>query len=107
MKRSLAITFVDRLGSVPRAERIPGAAKWRRHPDEKPGGASLLFVCPCGCGDLVGVNCSRDYAKATADGSPSWSWDGSRDAPTLKPSISRTAGCGWHGHLTRGVFTWE
>ncbi len=39
---------------------------------------------------------------------PEWNWDGNRELPTLKPSIfhnKEKGGCGWHGYLTKGIFT--
>ena len=47
---------------------------------------------------------------------PCWDWNGSRTAPTFKPSINCLAhdpknpaekytGCGWHGHITDGKHT--
>lgn len=97
---SVPIRLVDRLGSLPREERRPGDAKWATHQaSPHPGGlASLLFCCPCGCGDLSVV------AIMPMDGRSHWSWNGNRELPTLQPSILRTSGCGWHGWLTDGVF---
>jgi hypothetical protein len=65
------------------------------------GDHGLFFVCPCGCG-------AEDYLPFRGpDGRPrpSWLWDGNREAPTLSPSIRRTAGCRWHGFLRSGI--WE
>lgn len=56
----------------------------------------LFYVCPCGCG-AEGFLGFRDRADR-----PSWIWDGHRVNPTLAPSIRRTAGCRWHGHLVGG-----
>jgi len=67
--------------------------------------AGMIFVCPCGCGRT----CAIDFKPAE---SPSWTWDGNREAPTLAPSIHRWEGDGkggrkshWHGFLRAGV--WE
>lgn len=66
-------------------------------------GKGLFYVCPCGCGDLgfLGFRGRSDPAR------PSWEWDGNGDKPTLAPSIRRTAGCKFHGHLRAGVWTFE
>lgn len=57
----------------------------------------ILFRCPCGCGDNLGV----DFAGEPA---PRWTWDGNEARPTISPSIRRVGGCGWHGWLKGGVF---
>lgn len=36
-----------------------------------------------------------------SDETPSWHWDGSRESPTLTPSI-RVLPNGWHGYLRAG-----
>lgn len=34
-----------------------------------------------------------------------WSWNGSKESPTLQPSIHHNNGsCGWHGYLKDGEF---
>jgi hypothetical protein len=36
-------------------------------------------------------------------GFPSWKWNGSKNAPTLTPSVHHnTPECGWHGYLRDG-----
>jgi len=64
-------------------------------------GKGLLYACPCGCGAIGylpfrGVVGNEDH--------PSWIWDGSREAPTLQPSVLRGADCRWHGWLRAGVW---
>lgn len=55
----------------------------------------IEFKCPCGCG--------RDgYLPLKPRPSPSWEWDGNREAPTLKPSVLQVGGCRWHGWLRNG-----
>ena len=64
--------------------------------------AGMNFMCPCGCGDKSAL-CFSTYPKdKPADAR--WIWNGSREAPTLTPSILRTMGCKWHGFLTDGIF---
>lgn len=61
----------------------------------------MMFVCPCGCGDICGVTVKPGCETG-------WDWDGNLDCPTLKPSIlisnSRGEGEHWHGFLTGGRF---
>lgn len=61
----------------------------------------LFLFCPCGCGLenhlLVGANFKPGGARS------SWRWNGSRNAPTLDPSINMVGH--WHGWLRNGV--WE
>jgi len=80
----------------------PGQGKfsaWYGEPDSL---ASLLYHCP-GCGKLV--SCS---IKPRQENGPSWEFSGTKEQPTLKPSIihdKTKGGCGWHGWLTNGVFS--
>jgi len=67
--------------------------------------AGMIYICPCGCG-RQGVLRFRPHE------SPSWEWNGDRDAPTLTPSVhdqivlsDGTKRTHWHGYLTNGV--WE
>ena len=68
---------------------------------QKEGTYGMIFCCPCGCGSLGSLAFDND----TDEGRPRWHWNGSRDKPTLTPSIQKTDGCRWHGYLTDGVFT--
>lgn len=64
---------------------------------------ALVFVCP-GCA-LDGSTGLHMLPVNTTEHSPSWTWDGNLDAPTLSPSIltHRLAGpC--HSFLRSGVF---
>lgn len=63
------------------------------------GHAGIMFVCPCGCGDIGGINLDVPGAKE-----PKWQWDGNEDCPTTSPSIRKMDGCEWHGYLRNGVF---
>lgn len=70
-------------------------------------GVGISFNCPCGCDTRAFV-----YFKNPLDGgeqsdgtAPAWDRTGETfDNLTLRPSILRGDGCGWHGHLTDGVF---
>lgn len=70
-------------------------------PNPAEGGMRRIsFICPCGCGSLGGVRVRDDGVKE--DGA--WGWNRDEDKPTITPSIQFIGGCGWHGHLTAGVF---
>lgn len=64
----------------------------------------IEFNCPCGC-DLP---CFVPF-KNPIDGGPGvcadhgWEREGDTfETLTLKPSILRKSGCGWHGFITNG-----
>lgn len=79
---------------------VPGAAWWIRHLGKPENKISYLkFSCPCGCKDIVGIPVTQ------MEGDYGWKWDGNEELPTVTPSIRRLVGCGWHGHLTKGIFT--
>lgn len=86
--------FVD--GRLIRRDLPPGTSQWSCGLDGKI--ASLMFVCPCGCGSVGAVTVQVGY------GSKVWDWNGNEVRPTLTPSILKTSPCGWHGYLTDGVF---
>lgn len=56
----------------------------------------LWYNCPCGCG-------SQGFLAIRPAASPSWEWNGNRDAPTLTPSVHHVGH--WHGYLRAGI--WE
>lgn len=60
----------------------------------------MIEMCPCGCGECGWINFDVPNRRP----GPAWTWNGSRDKPTLTPSIQRTIACRWHGYLTDGVF---
>ena len=64
----------------------------------------LLFLCPCGCGDLCGISIRDDGQQV--DGA--WGWNGDEDKPTTTPSIlihgKKIGESHWHGYLTEGEF---
>lgn len=69
--------------------------KWENPGDRKPAG--MIYACPCGCGDVGYLRfrpCQPEH--------PSWDWDGSREAPTLSPSVWDREH--WHGWLQEGVW---
>ena len=59
--------------------------------------ANFSFDCPT----HRGRRCELLSIRGRGDnGSPSWEWNGNRDAPTFQPSINHT-GC-WHGYIADG-----
>lgn len=86
--------------------------------DEKP--VRFGFKCPRGRGWcygllIAGATLSGGYVIKHQEGRPCWDWDQNREAPTFSPSINclshnpsnpseKYAGCGWHGHIQKGVF---
>lgn len=70
--------------------------------DQQGNICGLSYVCPCGCGSESAL-IFHPYPKYRPD-EARWTWDGNEQSPTLRPSILRTRGCGWHGYLTVGVF---
>lgn len=57
------------------------------------------YHCPCGCGLRASILVGNGFKPAD---SPSWNWNGSREKPTLQPSIHHRDH--WHGWLTDGVW---
>jgi len=76
------------------ASNAPGSFKYYRQKDRDVAG--MIYVCPCGCGRIGAI-------PIRPAESPSWAWDGNRDAPTLNPSVHDVGH--WHGWLRNGV--WE
>lgn len=74
----------------------PGTASWLRGKDEK--ASVIIFTCPCGCKDVISIPVREGF------GNTFWNWDGNEKFPTLSPSIFRSSGCKWHGHLINGEF---
>ena len=88
------------------AMEIPGAIRFEVYgavPDSR-----MFYACPCGCG-TVGSVFVRPFPQQ-----PLWSNMGTKDAPTLQPSIGltrhandedvETDGYHWHGYLVEGVW---
>lgn len=73
----------------------PGAIKFYKSRDHDPHGFN--FKCPCGCGMLGAV-------RVVENG---WTWNGSKEAPTVHPSVLLYGKDGphWHGWLKDGVWT--
>lgn len=88
----VAAVLVDSIA----ADAAPaGAIKFYETAEHKPAG--FHFQCPCGCRSVGGV-------KVAPGG---WTWNGSRDKPTVRPSVLLHDVDGaphWHGWLTDGVW---
>lgn len=69
-------------------------------------GVALAFNCPCGCKDDVAIHITNPLdggPKLMHDGFPTWERTGEDfESLTLRPSILRMGGCGWHGFITNG-----
>lgn len=76
----------------------PGTIRFDNNAEGQP--ARMPFKCPCGCGIVAGVS----LKPANPNG---WEWNGSKDKPTLSPSVLIKDGDGehWHGWLRDGI--WE
>ncbi len=89
----VAVTLVD---SIVADDAPAGAIKFYEAQDYKPAG--FHFQCPCGCRSVGGVRVAGDR---------SWEWNGSRDKPTVRPSVllyDADRQPHWHGWLTDGVW---
>lgn len=70
--------------------------------------AGLSFLCPCGCGHRVMVMFQHSVGENKPIGERRYSghrWQAtgnSFDDLTLRPSILRSNGCGFHGYITNG-----
>jgi hypothetical protein len=58
-----------------------------------------LYACPCGCGTAGALRVGQGAKPAQT---PSWLWNGSKEAPTLTPSVHHIGH--WHGWLTDGMW---
>lgn len=87
----IAVVLADSIIDAP-----PGAIKFFDAEGFEPRGFN--FQCPCGCGALGSVRVAGPHA---------WQWNGSRDKPTVRPSVLLGDTKGnphWHGWLTDGVW---
>ena len=77
-----------------------GAANGRK-------GVGLMADCPCGgCGEKMYVAFSNPLDGGTPcvnAGEPTWQRSGTDFYTlTLRPSVHRVRGCGWHGFIENG-----
>lgn len=71
-------------------------------------GVGIIFQCPCG---TCNTESFIPFKNPISGGPPvevrrdTWQRTGEDfETLTLRPSILRKSGCGWHGYLTDGVF---
>lgn len=86
----------------------PGAIRYWR--DDERGVTGFTHSCPCGCGALGTINLTGPAGER-----PMWTNSGTREKPTLSPSIGFGKGCDylgleadgyhWHGYIRDGI--WE
>jgi Family of unknown function (DUF6527) len=60
---------------------------------------SVLFQCPCGCGEILVVNVDPDAGRA-------WKVQVKGSYLTLSPSVRRTTGCKSHFIVWRSQVLW-
>lgn len=73
-----------------------GSIKFYKTADHEPAG--FHFQCPCGCGKVGAVSVRPG----------GWEWNGSREKPTVRPSVRLKDGrdnSHWHGWLTDGIWS--
>ena len=91
-KRSCKANHVDTFNEVKKAGDI------HTYQGATESGLYMAFMCPCGDCESV------DAVSLPPERNPGWSWNGSRESATLKPSLHRMTGCKWHGYLTDRQF---
>lgn len=91
--QAVFVPFADFFDGEMKA-RVPGSICESEDDDGR-----WYYGCPCGCGAAGGLRVSAGNKPAQ---SPSWVWNGSKDKPTLKPSVHHIGH--WHGWLTDGVW---
>lgn len=57
------------------------------------------YGCPCGCGASGAL---RVGTGVKPEGKPTWLWNGSKEKPTLHPSVYHIGH--WHGWLRDGIW---
>ena len=71
-------------------------------------GVGMTFDCPCGkCGVRAQIEFTTAIdGKPWREASPGWERIGDTfETMTLRPSIHRVGGCGWHGWIRNGEVT--
>jgi hypothetical protein len=66
---------------------------------DRHGPRSLVFSCPCGCGDIISINVDPGAGKA-------WRLVNGFPGVSLMPSVWRTTGCHSHFILWRSRIWW-
>lgn len=63
----------------------------------------MIYSCPCGCGRHGALGFHPKTEDDVKYNRAAWQWDGSRERPTLSPSVNHVGH--WHGWLRAGK--WE
>jgi len=94
-------TFVEDVEPEDGSVVAPGSWSFYKNYGDADGAppAGMLYACPCGCGQVGALA----FRKPDGQPRPSWIWNGSRDAPTLEPSVHHIDH--WHGWLRNGEWT--
>ena len=66
----------------------------------KPYFWAAMFLCPCGCNEVITLNLLKDA-------SPRWEFKVRNGAISLYPSIWRKVRCKSHFHITKGRVRWS
>lgn len=74
------------------------------HGSDPRTGIGVQFECPCGCDSPIYVAFDRPLdGGPPLPGERCWTRTGDTiETLTLRPSILRIGGCGWHGWVTDG-----
>lgn len=96
----MAGVIAQRVNDIDDRRAQPGAFEFYVAQSGDPSPVGMTYCCPCGCG-LIGA------LPFKPERSPSWTWDGDPEKPTLHPSVHHKIDgkTHWHGWLTKGV--WE
>lgn len=81
-----------------RERRLPGSFSVSE-PDGN-GEIDFWYCCPCGCGRIAPLNVGVEFKPSGPEAS--WTWNGSRSAATLTPSVNHVGH--WHGWLNDGYW---
>ena len=98
-ERLQTFSAVRVLGSQGEARGWVAEARSRLAVVERGHPRSVLFQCPCGCGDVVVINVDRAAG-------PAWRLRLSDGSLSLMPSVWRTTGCKSHFILWKNQVWW-
>src|SRR5262245_60524915 len=81
-----------------------GSFKWIRKVGEEFGPwniSGMLYLCPCGCRTIGEL---RFLLPGETPRSPTYTWDGNREYPTIEPDVTHNVGgkVHWSGSLVCG-----
>lgn len=58
----------------------------------------LMFLCPCGCGEMIMLNTNKKYAP------PCWTL--TRETGSIHPSVNQTTDCKSHFWIRNNKVEW-